>query len=356
MKATVLHIIESLAIGGAEVLLTESLKDITDEYRHILVYMRPITTLLPEVKADNIYCLNYKGKRSFLWSILQLRRIIKKENVNLIHAHHYWPTVLARFAKPPFVSLLFSVHNPLSKDAFSLNRLSYYLEKFTYRSSQHAIFVSEAVKKDYNKTIRIKGSASVLYNFVADKFYIEKNAKNQPGENNALNIVAVGTLKRQKNYHFLLKAIALLKDREVYLDIMGEGPLMQELECIKEANALRNVRLLGKCNNMHELLHKYDIFMLSSTYEGMSLAVIEAMAVGLPCILSDIEPNREVTGGHAIFFDLSSPEDCVTRITELAENAELRNKLSIAGRGRAKVFHKHKYLSQLEALYKQYLP
>nr|WP_242928030.1 glycosyltransferase [Pontibacter vulgaris] len=345
-----------MAVGGAEVLLTESLKDITNEYRHVLVYMRQPATLLSAVKVDKVYCLNYKGKRSFLESIFQLRKIIQRENISLIHSHHYWPTIVARLAKPTSVPLIFSVHNPLSKDAFNLNRLSFYLEKYTYQSKQHAVFVSEAVKKDYSASIGLKGKATVLYNFVAEKFYDERYLKPTKERQTKLHMIAVGTLKHQKNYQYLLKVMALLKQREIYLDVIGEGPLMQELKAIVEENALRNVRLLGACNNVHEILKNYDAFILASTYEGMSLAVIEAMAVGLPCILSDIEPNREVTAGHAIFFDLNNAEDCVARITELAEDAELRNKLSLAGKARAEMFQKQKYLSQLEGLYKQYLP
>ncbi|MBF9252054.1 glycosyltransferase [Pontibacter sp. 172403-2] len=356
MKATVLHIIESLAVGGAEVLLTESLKGISGRYRHVVVYMRPPVTLLPEVKADKVYCLGYSGKRSILLSVYRLRKIINKERVALIHAHHYWPANIARLAKPASVPLVFSVHNPLSQDAFTLNRLSFYMEKLTYRSRHHAIFVSAAVGKDYNESIGIKGNATVLYNFAADRFYSARYAKPvaQPGK--GLRMVAVGTLKRQKNYQFLLNVMALVKQREVYLDIIGDGPMMEELQASIKEKGLKNVKLKGSCNKVHEILHNYDAFILASAYEGFGIAMAEAMAIGLPCILSDIEVHREVTGGNALFFNLNSPEDCAAEIMELKENPELRMNLSVAGKKRAMAFQQQNYLSQLETLYKLYLP
>jgi glycosyltransferase involved in cell wall biosynthesis len=106
---------------------------------------------------------------------------------------------------------------------------------------------------------------------------------------------------------------------------------------------------------VYELLHQYDGFILASAHEGFGIAMVEAMAIGLPCILSDIEVHREVTSNHALFFDLNSPEDCANKILELKNNAELRNKLAFSGKTRAQKFKKEVYLQQIEALYNKFL-
>lgn len=352
MKYTILHIIESLGIGGAEILLTESLKDINnDDYRHIVVYMRSPNTLLPEVKADKVYCLKYKGKRNILMCILKLRKIILKEQVDLIHAHHYWPTIVARLAKPQKLPFLFTVHNPLSNDAFSLNFLSLYLEKLTYKSSHHAIFVSDTVKSDYQKFIRLKLKHTVLYNFVTDAFFNQHIQTTTDRSKTGFKLVAVGTLKAQKNYFFLLQVMEKLKNENIHLDIIGDGPLKAEIEIFIKDKGLQKVKLLGKQQQLHTLIHAYDAFILSSTYEGMSLAVIEAMATGLPCILSNIESNEEATGGHAVLIDLADPEQWKTVVLELIQNIEKRKHLSLLGKRHAMNFKKQNYLSKLEALY-----
>lgn len=355
MKATVLHIIESLAIGGAEVLLTESLKDISDKYRHVVVYMRPPATLLSKVKADKIFCLGFKGKSNILFCVLRLRRIILEEQISLIHAHHYWPTIVSRLAKPKRIPLLFTIHSPLGVDAFEANRLSLHLERMTYRKEHHAIFISEAVKDDYIAYMKsMKGQFKIINNFAADNFFKPENSKTT-FTLGMLRLVAVGTLKSPKNYFFLLNVMELIKDYTVHLDIIGDGPLRSELENSIKENNLTKVKLLGSELDIDKLLKEYDAFILSSTHEGMSLAVIEAMAVGLPCILSDIKANKNVADTCALYFDIAFPHSCAEQIFKILEEG-LAQKLSAAGKIRALNFQKQNYLVQLEELYKQYLP
>jgi glycosyltransferase involved in cell wall biosynthesis len=356
LKATVLHIIESLVVGGAEVLLTESLKSFSDEYRHIVVYMRPPVTLLPEIKADNVYCLNYTGKYSLLKCAYRLRKIIKVEKVKLIHAHLYWPTIVSRLAKPKSVKLITTVHTLLSKDAFQPNRLSLYLEKLTYRKSYHMVFVSQTVARDYKHYIQTSSECSVIYNFVKDEFYLPENSKAIVKNNrDDFRLLAVGTLKTAKNYAFLLEVFELLKKEQIYLDIIGEGPLRDELQIIITEKDLYNVNLKGEQHEVYKTLKEYDAFVLASAHEGFGIAVVEAMAIGLPCILSDIEAYKEITADTALFFDLDSPNDCAKKILELKNSSELRNTLSVTGKLRAQIFQKEAYMHKLERLYNQYL-
>jgi glycosyltransferase involved in cell wall biosynthesis len=355
LKVTILHIIESLVIGGAEVLLTESLKSISDDYRHVVVYLRPPETLLPEVKADKIYCLNYNGKYSLLSCAYKLRKIIKAEQAKLIHAHHYWPTIVARLAKPANVQLITTIHGLLSKDAFEPNHLSLYLERLTYSKKHHLVFVSETVAQDYRKYIETGPRCSVFYNFAKDEFFLPENNSLVKGSSEGFRLVAIATLKAAKNHTLLLEASKLLKGEEIYLDIIGDGPLKDELQKTIEDNRLEKVNLKGEHQKVYELLQQYDGFILASAHEGFGIAMVEAMAVGLPCILSDIEAHREVTANNALFFDLNSPEDCAKKILELKTNTELRTKLALSGKVRAQKFKKEAYLQQIVALYKQYL-
>ncbi|MBC5993611.1 glycosyltransferase [Pontibacter cellulosilyticus] len=354
MSKTILHVIESLVIGGAEVLLVESLKGFTAEYRHVVVYMRPPATLLSQVVADKIYFLDYKVKRNIATCILRLRKIIRNEGVNLIHAHHYWPTVVSRLAKPNNVPLLFTVHSPLSADAFQLNRLSLYLERLTYSKSHHPVFISEAVKSDYNRYVSVKGSSSVILNFAGDIFY-EHQYKKENYTSDSLHLVAVGTLKASKNYSYLLKVFSLLKDYPVYLDIVGDGPCLEQIKEELKAHELENVVLRGLETQPYKILRNYDGFILASTYEGFGIAAVEAMAVGLPCLLSDIEAHREVAGDAALFFDLASPSDCAAKTLELLQSPILGQKLSERARERALKYTRSRYLEQLNKLYRLYL-
>ena len=124
-----------------------------------------------------------------------------------------------------------------------------------------------------------------------------------PGD--VLKLVAVGNLKEAKNYHYLLEIFKHLKEVKVSLDIYGQGPLHKELEIHIRRGGL-NVRLCGGMNDVSRILPQYDFFIQASSHEGFGLSVIEAMANGIPVILSDIPVFREITSDLAVFFTLDS--------------------------------------------------
>ncbi|GMQ60449.1 glycosyltransferase family 4 protein [Vallitalea sediminicola] len=101
------------------------------------------------------------------------------------------------------------------------------------------------------------------------------------------NFVTVGRLEKQKNYFMLLRAFSQVsKDNEkINLKIYGEGSLFNQLnDYIDELNLKQKVLLCGRTNNIVEVLQESDLFILSSDAEGMPNSLMEAMAVGLPCI------------------------------------------------------------------------
>lgn len=355
MAKTVLHIIESLAIGGAERLLVQSLGDLSTHAQHVLVYMKEPHTLLSEVNATYTYCLNYKDKSDIVLCAIRLRRIIKKHKINLIHAHLYWPTIIARLAKPTKVPLLYTLHNITSQDAFLRNRKSLCLEKITKTDNHIPIYVSEAVKNDYEKYIGNTGEGYVLYNFVDDCFFSPPAVSIVRNKTDSIKLVAVGTLKAQKNYTYLLEAFNYLRDQNIYLDIYGEGPCRGELEAMMQEYDLHKVALMGAHHNPWEVLPYYDAFVLASAYEGFGIAVVEAMAVGLPCFLSDIDTLREVTNNEATFFDLASPQDCANKIKKMLTHSREIENLAVQARNRAKSYTKQNYVERLKSIYAKFL-
>lgn len=104
------------------------------------------------------------------------------------------------------------------------------------------------------------------------------------------NIIAVGRLEKQKNYFMLISAFSQIaeENKEIKLRIYGEGSLYNELNnYITELKLKDRILLCGRTNNMAEVLLEPDLFILSSNAEGMPNSLMEAMAVGLPCISTD---------------------------------------------------------------------
>ena len=111
----------------------------------------------------------------------------------------------------------------------------------------------------------------------------------------AVVFLSVGELNRGKNHRVVLAALAALRRSDVYYLICGQGPLHEEL--LLEADRLgvgNYLRMPGYQENMAWIYQNVDVFVFPSLREGMPAALMEAMAAGLPCVVSDIRGNNEL--------------------------------------------------------------
>jgi glycosyltransferase involved in cell wall biosynthesis len=298
--------------GGAERILSTTLHLIPG-YRHIVCYLSLPHTMVEQMEAAEIHFLNLTSNFDILSCANRLKKIIKKEKPFVVHAHLLKSTWVTRLATPKHVPLVFTVHNSLSEDAFKVNRLSLWMEKLTYNKRQTLVSVSHSALNDYNQWVGLKGPSHILYNIIDDAFF---NTRTHSKEDNGFTkLVAVGHLRRQKNYINLLKAFQFLSGRKVSLDIYGIGEEYEELNTYIQRYNLP-VKLKGISKNLPQILGNYDAFIMPSLFEGYGIAPVEAMAAGLPVLLSNLEVFVEITGGYALFFDPMNPESIASSINE----------------------------------------
>lgn len=111
----------------------------------------------------------------------------------------------------------------------------------------------------------------------------------------AIVVIAVGRLDLNKNNSILIEAISRIKNDNLHLIICGEGEQRTKLEKIINIEKLdKRVHLLGNRNDVADLYKASDIFALSSLREGLSRSIMEAMASGLPCVVSKIRGNSDL--------------------------------------------------------------
>src|SRR5690606_7634411 len=143
---------------------------------------------------------------------------------------------------------------------YKINKLSYYLERFSYGSRTHLIAVSNEVLADFDKWIGIKGPAYVVYNMIDERFADVQFSVRKTG--GSLKLVAVGNLRWQKNYEYLLEAFRHLPVN-VSVDIYGEGTLRNSLQAVIDQYSLP-VRLMGHHSNLESILPNYDAMVMCS--------------------------------------------------------------------------------------------
>ena len=350
MKA-ILHIIDSLGVGGAEKLLVGIINELQGYEQHLIVLSYP-ETLRPKIKANcRITNLDVQSGWKAIWpSAKAIRHYIRAHNISIVHSHLYISNVSARLGTPSDIKLFNSIHAISSLCSYEVNRLSLYFEKLTYRKRHRIISVSKEVEIDFKKYVGLKGPSAVLYNYIEEKFFAKKPKSDF--NTDKLKLVSVGNLRYQKNYPYLIEAFKKLPS-SVSLDIYGEGTMRNELQAAIDQYKL-NIRLCGLRNDLHEVLPEYDVFVMSSFYEGQPLSLLEAMAAGLPVALSDIAVLREVAGNNAIYFSLSDHGSFGKRISEIMERKYNMPGLASASHERVNSFaHKQFYLDNLIRMYEE---
>ena len=202
--------------------------------------------------------------------------------------------------------------------------------------------------KDYKKNFGVKGEYTILYNYVDEAYHADTYKK--MSFNGTFRMVAVGNLKKQKNYSYLVEAFKKMP-KNIYLDVYGAGDQENELRSEIEKHHL-NINLCGVRKDIQYVLPQYDAFIMSSKFEGQPISLLEAMASGMPAVLSDIPVLREVTNNKAIFFDLDNTDDLVKKLTSIANHEVDLDEYAKANFERVrKIASRDNYMTMLKKIY-----
>jgi glycosyltransferase involved in cell wall biosynthesis len=292
------------------------------EYENIVITLFENNHFGKELVCDKYYSLNLKMTDFLILPliVLRLKKLLKSIDPDLIHTHLYWPTVLTRIAASRKVPVITTVHAFVSQLVDYRKWYFRWFYRFTYKLRRTTIIaVAKGALDEYFTFLKLKrNKAFHLYTFVDTSVYNFSEQSFKPS--GISQVVSVGALRFQKNQIYLLKAFSQLKDNSFKLDIYGTGPLKNELESYIKLNSVQNVALKGQVSDIKERLPEYHLFTMSSLYEGFSLGVLEAMAMKLPLLLSDIPSFREQCGETAVFFDLKNENDFVTKLNWMKDH------------------------------------
>ena len=253
---------------------------------------------------------------SFFSKVLNLRKFLRKEKPDLIHSSLFQANLITRFAALglPVAVLSSIVNTPYEKVRFEDPDISparlrtvRQIDAWTSRHlTTHFHAVSNFAKSSAMKNLGIPGEQITVIERGRDPSRLglpslerRRCARQQLGlSEKKIVITNIGRHDYQKGQKYLLQTIPGLAQKypEIVLLIAGrKGTSSAELERIRENLGLEEkVRFLGHCQNIPDILAATDLFVFPSLFEGLPGAILEAMALGLPLVASDIPSNREV--------------------------------------------------------------
>ncbi len=269
---------------------------------------------------------------------------------------------LAHFAGRIDSPLLVAEHNTLSQ-AWGSSKLQLswvsFQKSLLYRRAQHVIAVSRGVAEDLAARTRIaNGKMRVIYNpVIARGFYERASAEvDHPWFHDGSRIIlAASRLVPQKDLPTLLESFRLLRgERSARLMILGDGVLRDPLQRLaRELGIEDDVDFLGFVVNAPSYMKRCTVFALSSRYEGLPVALIEAMACGVPVVSTDCPsgPGEIITHERdGLLVPVHDPVTLAGALKRLLDDPGLRERLGRAGQERAAHFTVENLLPQYEEL------
>ncbi|HEX6924635.1 MAG TPA: glycosyltransferase [Longimicrobiaceae bacterium] len=350
-----LYLINSLGAGGAERSLVELLPHYQSSGIDIsLVCLEPRRV---GVEADARLLgtdLVYLSGALPGW-IASFRRLISRRHPDLIHTTLFDAHLVGRLGAmgtevPVLSSLVSTPYVPSRKKDRNLNQTAFRLVKaldgWTARhltSRFHAI--SHTVRDAYVASLGLPPERITVIERGRDPQRLgQPDETRRQRVRRALGIdpaipllINVGRHEYPKGQPVLLRAMAILRERhaDAVLLIAGrDGHMTRELERLHQELRLGGrVRFLGHRTDVPDLLAASDLFVFPSLYEGLGGAVLEAMALELPIVASDIPAMREVVGsaGCGLLVEPEDPAALATAIERLITDAELRRILGVRG-------------------------
>jgi len=321
-KKKIIHFIFNLGRGGAETMVVTVINGLP-EYSHVVVTLFPMNHFGDDLQCDKLICLNLKSLFALPLGFFKFRSVIKKEKPALIHTHLFWPTTIARLATPRKIPLVTTIHAFIATSVEYKKWFIKLIDKLTYRLRKSVILAdAQGALDEYFSFLKLKPyKAYCPYTFVDVERFNVANLSNVVKPDNIFRLVSVGALRKQKNQIYLIEALSKIKDQPVELHIYGTGDLQPMLQQkINDTGA--RVFLKGEVKNIHEIIPQYNLYVMSSTYEGFSLAVLEAMAMGMPLLLSDMPSFKEQCGDTAIYFNLHDVNTLVDKILLLCKSPQ----------------------------------
>jgi glycosyltransferase involved in cell wall biosynthesis len=363
-RTGVLMLTKGLGRGGSERLLAGLARHLDrSEFRLEVAYLLPWKdAFVDEIVATGtpVHCLDAPRPTSVGW-IGRLRGLVREGGFDVVHTHMPAPAVAARLALPPRSgpALVHTEHNLWDR----YRRPTRWANALTYRRNRAVIAVSdgvaESIRSHVPAEVIVHGADTTRVVSGDARATAARVARDRLGLPPDARVVGnVGNFTAKKDHATLFRAIASLGSTPVptRLVVVGIGPLVSELRGLAaELGIADRVVFAGSRDDVFDLLPAFDVFALSSRYEGLPIALLEAMASGVPPVATSVGGIPEVIadGRDGLLVPPGDPAALAAALDKLLADAGLRADLGGRARARAADFDLVAAVRRTEAVYRR---
>lgn len=300
----VLEVIRQGQIGGGESHLLDLVSGFDNTINSIVLAFTP-GQMIDRFRAQGVKCYVIETSHPFDFRVFkQIRALIKKEKIQIIHAHgSRAASNVALIAKAMRVPLIYTVHGwSFHQDQSPIiSYLRAQSEKIICNQSNQVICVSESNRVTGNKAFGLKNALVIENGIDLSRFNPENsfaNIRKEFGFKDTDFIIGfIGRVTLQKDPMNFIKSIEIAnkQDSKIKALLVGEGDMKEEALTYIKNNSLENViRTSNFRSDIPDLLNAIDIFCLPSLWEGLSIALLEAMAMGKALVVTPTDGTKEV--------------------------------------------------------------
>jgi glycosyltransferase involved in cell wall biosynthesis len=340
-KLRVMHVILTLGVGGAEQLVYRMVNSRPRFEDNIVCCLYFIGELGEQYIRDGgkVYCRNHSGgfNIGIVWWLIN---IIRHEKIDVVHAHTYATFFYSVLAAKIYgnIKLVYTEHGRLYPDRSSWKRSI--INPLLALGVSHIVSISESTAKAMNKYDNLPlEKINVIHNGITLPATFQKvdiaAKKRSLGLAEPCRVIGTASrLEEIKNIPMMLRAFQYVSQQipDVCLLVAGTGSKTDELiACSQELGICDKVKFIGLRNDLWEIYQILDVFLLSSFTEGISVTLLEAMASGVPAVVTDVGGNPEVVddGVTGCLVPLNDDIAMAQRILVLLQHDDMAKRFSL---------------------------
>lgn len=322
---------KTLGIGGAEVLLKMiTPKLIAKGYQvDVLYFMKSKSDLVPyfESIGCNVKYIGDLDLKSFIPTALNYRKNLKRNSYDIIFDNSPLSSFLSRFFKSSS-KVIYLEHNIWS----AYNKVTYWLNKLTYKKNNEVICCSNEVFQSNGKVGLVLNNAIDVKKITEQVDNSDYSIRSELGiSDDTRIIVSIANMSHRKNHILLIKAFESIKSSNVKLIIVGQKKEAFDSlnEYVSKSLRKQDIVLYGPSSNVAKILSESTVFSLTSYQEGLPISLLEAMALGVVPVCSNVGGISDTIGRDCGFvFESDDKENLVKYLEKILNDPYGYNEMS----------------------------